>query len=69
MDELRPRALAAAEAGASLACDVPVARILPGEGVELEDGTTIRARTVICNADPKVALRLLGDAPIDAAYR
>ena len=46
-------------------------RIIPGEGVELEDGTTIRARTVICNADPKVALGLLGAdvATIDAAYR
>ena len=31
---------AAREAGAMLACDVPVARIIPGEGVELEDGTT-----------------------------
>ena len=62
---------AAAEAGASLACDVPVARILPGEGVELEDGTTIRARTVISNADPKVTLGLLGADAVrsaDAAY-
>ena len=25
----------------------------------VEDGTRIRARTVLCNADPKVALRLL----------
>ena len=48
---------AAREAGAMLACDVPVARIIPGEGVELEDGTTIRARTVISNADPKVTMR------------
>jgi phytoene dehydrogenase-like protein len=60
---------AAREAGAQLACGVPVARVTPGEGVELEDGTTIRARTVLCNADPKVALGLLGDAPIDSAYR
>ena len=60
---------AAVEAGAKLACGVPVGSIDPGAGVELEDGTRIRARTVICNADPKVALRLLGDAPIDSDYR
>ena len=60
---------AAQEAGAVLACGMPVAAIRPGEGVELEDGTFIRARSVLCNADPKVALRLLGDAPIDEAYR
>jgi phytoene dehydrogenase-like protein len=55
-----------------LACDVPVARINPGEGVELEDGTRISARAIVCNADPKVALELLGPATIDsfdAAYR
>jgi phytoene dehydrogenase-like protein len=50
---------AALEAGAEIACGVPVAAITPGEGVELEDGTRIRARTVLSNADPKVALRLL----------
>ncbi len=50
---------AAAEAGATLACGVPVSRIRPGEGVTLEDGTELRAATVICNADPK---RMLGDA-------
>ena len=43
---------AAREAGAVLACGVPVA-MLPGEGVTLEDGTSIDARAVICNADPK----------------
>jgi phytoene dehydrogenase-like protein len=62
---------AAREAGATLACGVPVGRILPGEGIELEDGTTIRARTVISNADPKVTLRLLGADAVgsaDAAY-
>ena len=31
------------------------------EGVVLEDGTRINATTVVCNADPKVALRLLGE--------
>ena len=60
---------AAAEYGAQLATGVPVARILPGEGVELEDGTTIRARTVVCNADPKVALRLLDGQDVAPDYR
>ena len=61
---------AAAEAGAVLACGVPVSEIAPGEGVTLEDGTLIRAATVICNADPKVALRLLGDSDaVPAPYR
>lgn len=60
---------AAIEAGATLACGVPVSEILPGEGVRTEDGTLIRAANVLCNADPKVALRLLGEAEIDAAFR
>ena len=57
---------AAQEAGAVLATGVPVAEIVPDEGVRLEDGTLIRAATVVCNADPKVALRLLGghDLPV-----
>jgi phytoene dehydrogenase-like protein len=53
----------AREAGAALAAGVPVARIIPGEGVELESGDVIRARTVLCNADPK---RMLGMLPADA---
>ncbi|MGE5408544.1 MAG: phytoene desaturase family protein [Syntrophothermus sp.] len=60
---------AALEAGATLACGVPVSRILPGEGVVTEDGTKIRARNVVCNADPKVALGLLGEADLDAGFR
>ena len=60
---------AALEAGATLACGVPVAEIVPGEGVRTEDGTLIRANSVICNADPKVALRLLGDAEIEPDFR
>ena len=60
---------AALEAGATLACGVPVAEIVPGEGVRTEDGTLIRAASVICNADPKVALRLLGDAEIEPDFR
>jgi phytoene dehydrogenase-like protein len=46
---------AAKEAGAVLACGVPVAEILPEEGVRTEDGTTIQ--------------RLLGDAEVDARFR
>ncbi len=53
---------AAREAGATVVCGVPVAEILPGEGVLIERGERIAARTVICNADPRVALRLLGPA-------
>ncbi len=63
---------AAAEAGAQLACDVPVAKIVPGDHVELEDGTVIRARTIISNADPKVTMSLVGAEEIgsvDPAYR
>jgi phytoene dehydrogenase-like protein len=48
---------------------VPVGEILPGEGVVLEDGTRISARTVVCNVDPKVALRLLDDSAVPADYR
>ena len=59
---------AALEAGATVVCGVPVAEILPGEGVRLEGGERIAARTVICNADPRVTLRLLG-AAADSAWR
>jgi phytoene dehydrogenase-like protein len=58
---------AAIEAGAEVACGLPVASIRPGEGVELEDGTLIRARTVASNADPKVVLRLLDGGEVPAA--
>jgi phytoene dehydrogenase-like protein len=60
---------AAREAGAQLAAGVPVAEIVPGEGVRLEDGTLIRARTVVCNADPKRALDLLTEMPDDYRER
>jgi phytoene dehydrogenase-like protein len=60
---------AAAEAGATLACGVEVATIEPGEGVTLADGTMIRSGTVICNADPKRLLGMLGGHAIDAGYR
>ncbi len=58
---------AAQELGAKLACGVPVGAVMPGEGVELEDGTTIRARTVISNADPVVTARLVGEELIGSA--
>jgi phytoene dehydrogenase-like protein len=60
---------AAIEAGAQLAAGVEVARIVPGEGVELESGELIRARTVVCNADPKRLLGMLDGAEIPADYR
>ncbi len=58
----------ARESGAVVAAGVSVARILPGEGVELESGERIRAPHVVCNADPRVALRLLGDSA-DSAWK
>jgi phytoene dehydrogenase-like protein len=51
-----------------VATGAPVARILPGEGVELAGGERLRAPCVVSNADPRVTLRLLGDAA-DAAWR
>src|SRR5262249_28311014 len=60
---------AAREAGATLACGVPVSEVTPGEGVTLEDGTAIRARTVVCNADPKRLLAMLDGHDVDGAYR
>jgi phytoene dehydrogenase-like protein len=53
---------AAREAGATVAAGVPVAAILPGEGVLLDGGERIAARTIISNADPRQTLRLLGEA-------
>ncbi len=52
---------AARDAGAVVATGVPVARIVPGQGVELEDGARIDAPCVVSNADPRATLRLLGD--------
>ncbi len=51
---------AAREAGAVVAAGVPVARILPSEGVMLEGGEFLAAPIVISNADPRQTLRLLG---------
>jgi phytoene dehydrogenase-like protein len=59
---------AAREAGAMVVSDVPVARIVPGEGVELESGERISSRVVVSNADPRQTLRLLGSAA-DSGWR
>jgi phytoene dehydrogenase-like protein len=59
---------AAAEYGAFLATGVPVSRITPGEGVTLEDGTELRASTVICNADPKRMAGLLNGADLPTEF-
>jgi len=59
---------AAVEAGAVVAAGIPVGRIVPGEGVELTDGTAVHAPVVVANADPQVTLGLLGD-DADAGWR
>ncbi len=59
---------AAREAGAVVATEVPIARIIPGEGILLESGERISASIVISNADPRQTLRLLG-SDADAAWR
>jgi len=59
---------AAREAGAVVATGVPVARIVPGEGVTLEGGEFIAAPIVISNADPLRTMRLLGPSA-DPAWR
>jgi phytoene dehydrogenase-like protein len=59
---------AAREAGAVVAAGVPVAQILPGEGVLLEGGERLLAPVVVSNADPRVTLRLL-DGAADGAWK
>jgi phytoene dehydrogenase-like protein len=59
---------AAADSGAVLACGVPVARITPGQGITLEDGTEFRAETVICNADPKRLAGMLDGADVPPEF-
>jgi phytoene dehydrogenase-like protein len=59
---------AAQEAGAVIACGVPVAEILPGEGVLLDSGERIAAPVIIANADPIRTLSMLGKSA-DAAWR
>jgi phytoene dehydrogenase-like protein len=58
----------ARDQGAEVVSGVPVARIVPGFGVELEGGEKIQARQVISNADPRATLKLLGDAA-DPAWK
>jgi phytoene dehydrogenase-like protein len=53
---------AAEGAGAVLRVGVPVASIVPGEGVRLEGGELVRAAAVVSNADPKRTLALIEDA-------
>ncbi len=60
---------AARDAGAVLAAGVPVGEIVPGEGVRLDDGTFIAARTVVSNADPKRVLAMVADLPDDYRKR
>jgi phytoene dehydrogenase-like protein len=59
---------AAREAGATVVSGVAVAEIVPGEGVRLEGGERLFARTIISNADPRQTLRLL-DNSADAGWR
>jgi phytoene dehydrogenase-like protein len=58
-------AAAANHAGATIATGVTVGRIAPGRGVELVDGTVLRAPVVVSNADPARTLALLDDPPPD----
>lgn len=51
---------AAREAGAVVATGVPIAQIVPGEGVVLESGERIAAPVVVSNADPRRTLTMLG---------
>jgi phytoene dehydrogenase-like protein len=62
-------AQAARDLGATLAAGVPVAEILPGEGVRLEGGELLRAGVVVSNADPRRTLGLVDPAAVPAAYR
>lgn len=58
----------ARELGAVVACGLPVARLLPGEGVELAGGEKIYAPIIVSNADPRVTSKLLGEAA-DPAWK
>ena len=62
-------AQAALEAGATIAAGVPVAEILPGEGVRTAGGEFIRAPVAVANADPKRTLSMLDGADLPAGYR
>jgi phytoene dehydrogenase-like protein len=58
----------ARDSGAVVLTGLPVARIIPGEGVELEGGDRIFSPCVVSNADPRATLRLLAGAA-DPAWR
>lgn len=58
----------ALELGVTIACETPVSRILPGEGVELIGGDRLHAPVVISNADPRTTLRLVGESA-EAGWR
>lgn len=59
---------AAVDAGAVVAVDHPVERVVPSEGVELAGGGMVHSPIVVVNADPAVTVRLLdGDAPAEFA--
>ncbi|MGH9124455.1 MAG: phytoene desaturase family protein [Acidimicrobiales bacterium] len=60
---------AALEAGAVLACGVPVGAIEPGIGVRTEDGTRLRAAAVVSNADPHRTLGLLAPSDVSVPWR
>jgi phytoene dehydrogenase-like protein len=64
-----PIAQAARDLGAVLATGVPVAEILPGEGVRLEGGELLRAATVVSNADPRRTLGLVDPGAVPGDYR
>ena len=57
---------AARQAGAVIVSRAPVDEIIPEDGVRLADGTRIRARSVVSNADPRTTLSLLGSAAPDS---
>jgi phytoene dehydrogenase-like protein len=59
---------AALEAGAIVAAGVPVAQILPEQGVVLEGGEQLSAAVIVSNADGRATLRLLGDS-VDPAWK
>jgi len=59
---------AAREAGATVVSGVPVAQIIPGQGVVLDGGDRISAPVVISNADPRRTLTMLG-AFADSSWR
>jgi phytoene dehydrogenase-like protein len=52
----------ARDSGAAVLTGRPVAKIIPGTGVELASGERVSAAIVVSNADPRITLSLLGDA-------